>query len=446
MATKIIELPEITTTDDNDLLLVYDGVTQALSKMKANQLVAGTGVIDGLKLKMIHLPDEYGDFNNVKWETVLKDHADGHDIAYFIIEGKGSIFKNIDLTFNSVSDYWAITSVTKDPDSGAWGQRVSFATRGDWTDNGRTFQRSGNNATNAKLTGFRKFAFTTDVPKTQPHIGNTFLGIYDDLQALQSAVSSPKAGMQAIVLQPEEDYYHVSGGQWVKLAKVQDVHAQYLGAYSTLSALRTTYPSANAGDIAIVGKGWYKYDTSWEAVGSTDLGDINSKLTRLDNDIINLQDDIKDFVAGPSSSKQGELVAFDGVTGKIVKGSGVELTSDGKISSNYIPYVDTPTDIVNMPIEDTNLRQTDNFNKFKNKVAYYTSTRRGAIGFPAWSSQGDDFPVGTKFAFYTQSTVGSAYTLSIILNRDDSLDSGATRLYLPPYTFIVIEKLPINNK
>ncbi|WGH49927.1 hypothetical protein [Pseudoalteromonas phage vB_PtuP_Slicky01] len=43
MATKIIELPQITTTDNEDQILVYDSKTQALSRINADDLVASVG-------------------------------------------------------------------------------------------------------------------------------------------------------------------------------------------------------------------------------------------------------------------------------------------------------------------------------------------------------------------------------------------------------------------
>ena len=126
-----------------------------------------------------------------------------------------------------------------------------------------------------------------------PTLALHFAGIYDSLQDLQDAITSPSSNMQAIVIQPSEKYYHGVGGSWVELAPVGAFHPTYLGTYDTVGNLQSAYPSPSKESLAIVGttsKAFYIYDGSkWDGLTHTDLPALDARVTDAEGKILTLQ-------------------------------------------------------------------------------------------------------------------------------------------------------------
>lgn len=120
---------------------------------------------------------------------------------------------------------------------------------------------------------------------------SNFVGFYDDLKALQDAIPNPADGLQAIVIGPSEFYYHVIGNAWTKFAPVGEVHPNYVGAYDTLQDLQTAVSTPNDGDMAIVGKQkFYIYaGTQWEALIVSTSGTESAQVTKNTADITTLK-------------------------------------------------------------------------------------------------------------------------------------------------------------
>lgn len=120
---------------------------------------------------------------------------------------------------------------------------------------------------------------------------SNFVGFYDDLKALQDAIPNPADGLQAIVIGPSEFYYHVIGNAWTKFAPVGEVHPSYVGAYDTIQDLQSAISTPNDGDMAIVGKQkFYIYaGTQWEALIVSTSGTDTAQVTKNTADITTLK-------------------------------------------------------------------------------------------------------------------------------------------------------------
>lgn len=273
---------------DNISILGNSAKIPAMSGMLGTAAFRGLAYQDELssKAEFIELPEVYNNMTATEWLTVMQDKASGMNSAYFVCKGLGSTFKNIDLTFHPLSTYWATSFVVHDPKTGAWAQRVSFATDSDWPDNARTFQRAGSTAQVAMVSGFRKFAFESDISSGHLSIGANFVGIYTTLQDLKDAISAPANNYQAIVISPSEKYYHGVGNAWVELAPVGSIHPNYLGVYDTVDDLKAAQPNAKEKDIAIVGtlnKVFYiKGVSDWESIKGTDLPALTGRVASLE--------------------------------------------------------------------------------------------------------------------------------------------------------------------
>lgn len=116
-------------------------------------------------------------------------------------------------------------------------------------------------------------------------IGNYFLGIYADLASLQAAVRNPKDNYQAIILSPDEEYYHVVGGQWVELAPVVSVHPTYIGSFYTEEAIEAAGGSAENGSLAIVGTAdhtfYVKKSGAWAAIKGAVWHKVDGSVSRV---------------------------------------------------------------------------------------------------------------------------------------------------------------------
>ena len=286
--------------------------------------------------EFIELPEVYNNLTSTEWLTVMQDKATGMNSAYFVCKGLGSTFKNIDLTFHPLSTYWATSFVVYDPVTGAWAQRVSFATDSDWADNARTFQRAGSTAQIAMVSGFRKQAFISDISSGHLSIGANFVGIYNTLQDLKDAIAAPANNYQAIVISPSEKYYHGVGNAWVELAPVGSIHPNYLGVYDNVNDLKIAQPNSNENDIAIVGtinKVFYiKGVSDWQSIESSDLPSLISRMASAEGNIITLQSDV--------SALQGT------VSGLSAGVAAVGLDKDGKL---VVTHADGTKQIIALP-------------------------------------------------------------------------------------------------
>lgn len=97
-------------------------------------------------------------------------------------------------------------------------------------------------------------AMIDDLLKVISEYQSKFVGIYETLQDLKDAVGTPSPAMQAIVIEPSEFYYHVTGGKWTQFAPVGKIHPGYIGSYDNLPDLKSASPTPKDGDLAILGK------------------------------------------------------------------------------------------------------------------------------------------------------------------------------------------------
>ncbi|MGL5726601.1 MAG: hypothetical protein ACRCYD_01945, partial [Plesiomonas sp.] len=147
---------------------------------------------------------------------------------------------------------------------------------------------AGNPTTDLELSGGLTYSYEQATQKTtlsaiSTHsVGNYFVGIYQDLAALQDAVKAPGNNYQAIVISPSEKYFHSVGGQWLELAPVGAIHPTYIGAYDTVQDLQAASPSAADQSVAIVGtqaRAFYiKLQGIWNAISGSDLPSLTTRV------------------------------------------------------------------------------------------------------------------------------------------------------------------------
>lgn len=144
-------------------------------------------------------------------------------------------------------------------------------------------------------------ALSVDMISNQA-IGNYFLGIYHDLASLQAAVRNPKDNYQAIILSPDEEYYHVVAGQWVELAPVVNVHPSYIGAFDTEAALNSAGGSAQNGSLAIVGTDdhafYVKKAGAWTAIKGADLPSLVGRVAALESAKQSMEQSLQTKISG----------------------------------------------------------------------------------------------------------------------------------------------------
>lgn len=150
-----------------------------------------------------------------------------------------------------------------------------------------------------------------------------FAGIYTDLQALEDAVPSPHATMQAIVLNPSEKYYHVVANQWVELAPVGNIHTGYVGNYDSLGDLRTAVTSPPDKALAIVGssintKEFYVFtEGKWEVLNTTSLPSIDGRVSAAESAITHAQGDISGIKSDLATVKADTQILEHNLDGKL---------------------------------------------------------------------------------------------------------------------------------
>ncbi|MGL5280618.1 MAG: hypothetical protein ACRC8W_02550, partial [Plesiomonas shigelloides] len=147
---------------------------------------------------------------------------------------------------------------------------------------------AGNPTTDLELSGGLTYSYEQATQKTtlsaiSTHsVGNYFVGIYQDLAALQDAVKAPGNNYQAIVISPSEKYFHSVGGQWLELAPVGAIHPTYIGAYDTVQDLQAASPSAADQSVAIIGtqaRAFYiKLQGIWNAITGSDLPSLTARV------------------------------------------------------------------------------------------------------------------------------------------------------------------------
>ncbi|MGL5282382.1 MAG: hypothetical protein ACRC8W_11670 [Plesiomonas shigelloides] len=147
---------------------------------------------------------------------------------------------------------------------------------------------AGNPTTDLELSGGLTYSYEQATQKTtlsaiSTHsVGNYFVGIYQDLAALQDAVKAPGNNYQAIVISPSEKYFHSVGGQWMELAPVGAIHPTYIGAYDTVQDLQAASPSAADQSVAIIGtqaRAFYiKLQGIWNAITGSDLPSLTARV------------------------------------------------------------------------------------------------------------------------------------------------------------------------
>lgn len=157
-----------------------------------------------------------------------------------------------------------------------------------------------------------------------------FAGIYQNLSELNTFVTNPQAGEQAILLDPDDAYFQYSNGAWSKLASVSDVHELYLGIFATQSELDGNHASPDEGSLAIVGDG-FKYFTGgkWVDYENHDIVGLTTRMNvaeqhlqtlqqdnlKQDGEIKNLQDDKIEGISigdGANASRDVKTILFNG--------------------------------------------------------------------------------------------------------------------------------------
>lgn len=164
-----------------------------------------------------------------------------------------------------------------------------------------------------------------------------FIGFYDQLTDLQDASATPADGLQAIVINPSEFYYHAIGGSWVRFAPVGEVHPTYVGAYDNTADLNTAYPNPSDGDISIIGKShFYIYDSGrWDQLITPASGTETAQVTKNTADITALKSTVAGFDQDPPGIDQrelenNELSKWDEAQKKMV-GTGIYSNQDGEM-------------------------------------------------------------------------------------------------------------------
>lgn len=143
-----------------------------------------------------------------------------------------------------------------------------------------------------------------------------FIGFYDTLTDLNDAISAPTDGLQAIVINPSEFYYHATGGAWAKFAPVGEVHPSYVGAYATIQDLQSAQSAPNDGDIAIVGKQkFYIYASgSWDALIVSTSGTDTAQVTKNTADIATINAAIADSIGKLKKLEFHDVFQYRGKT------------------------------------------------------------------------------------------------------------------------------------
>lgn len=151
-----------------------------------------------------------------------------------------------------------------------------------------------------------------------------FVGIYQNLSEINTFVTNPQAGEQAILLDPDDAYFEYENGVWKKLASVSDVHDLYLGIFATQSELDSNHPSPNEGSLAIVGDGFKYFEKGkWVDYENHDIVGITSRLNVAEQHLQTLQQD--------GIKQDGEIKALqDGKISGLSIGDGVSSSTDTK--------------------------------------------------------------------------------------------------------------------
>ena len=184
-----------------------------------------------------------------------------------------------------------------------------------------------------------KVKLTINEPKSAPTLAVHFAGFYETLQDLTDAIPSPSSDLQAIVISPSEKYYHAVANQWVELAPVGSIHADYVGAYASVGDLVSNNPTAPNDSIAIIGapsdRDWYvKESGQWEKINSQSVPKLTARMDTAEQHLQTLQtqgqgfaDDIKQLQDNQFNGihiEDDDGNSFDDISGLAFDGATVQ--------------------------------------------------------------------------------------------------------------------------